>query len=41
MTTVIVFAVGFLMGAVGAFIVIAATYGTDADDYYGGSNHEI
>lgn len=34
MTTVTAFIIGFLVGAVGAFIAVAANYGTDADDYY-------
>lgn len=34
MTTVIAFLVGLLVGAAGTFILIASTYGTDADDYY-------
>lgn len=36
MTTVVTFFIGILLGALGAFIAIAASYGTDADDYYGG-----
>ena len=39
MTAVIAFFVGFLAGAVVAFIFVAATYGRDADDYYGGADH--
>ena len=34
MTTVAAFFVGMLTGAVGTFVVIISTYGTDADDYY-------
>ena len=34
MTTVAAFLIGLLTGAVGTFILIASTYGTDADDYY-------
>ena len=36
MSAVITFIIGVLIGALGAFIAIAASYGTDADDYYGG-----
>lgn len=39
MTAVIAFFVSFLAGAVVAFIFVAATYGGDADDYYGGADH--
>ena len=34
MSAVITFIIGVLIGALGAFIAIAASYGTDADDYY-------
>ena len=39
MTAVIAFFIGFLAGAVVAFIFVAATYGRDTDDYYGGADH--
>ena len=34
MTVVVIFFIGVLIGALGAFTAIAANYGTDADDYY-------
>lgn len=34
MTAVTAFIIGVLIGAVGAFLAVAANYGTDADDYY-------
>lgn len=39
MTTAIAFFIGVLVGAVGAFVLVAARYGTDADDYYAGADH--
>lgn len=32
--SILIFIIGVLAGAVGAFVAISATYGTDADDYY-------
>lgn len=34
---VLIFAIGALVGALGATIAIIAGYGKDADDYYEGS----
>ena len=38
MITVVVFIIGFLCGAILAFLAVISGYGTDADDYYEGSN---
>ena len=37
---VLIFFIGLLAGAVGAFVLISATYGTDGEDYYGRDKNE-
>lgn len=40
MTSVAAFFIGLLCGALLATLVIISRYGTDADDYYEGSNRK-